>query len=82
MPNFSDLLNFFPRNIQPYFVQIVRGPKTSFTMILPGDEFYEPDHGEEAAKSGARHRIIVAYENGRPRQMTLERTASDTKAKL
>jgi hypothetical protein len=81
MPKFSDLLNFPDRPIRPFHVQTANPSKSGFTMILPGDELYEPEDGGEPPIPGARHRVIVHSACGRPKEMQLERD-TDTKSML
>lgn len=54
--------------------QVLNGSKAGFTVVLYGDEKYVWDEkGEQASQSGARHRVIIESEGGRPRRMTWER---------
>ena len=51
-------------------------------MVLYGDEEYKPENNEPKAQNGARHRVIIESEAGRPRKMTLDIKNAEINSKL
>ena len=75
-PRFSDLVRNAQQSsgeLRPIAPQSLNSSTKGFTMVLQGDEKYTPDDGLTISQPGARHRVIIISENGRPRRMHMER---------
>ena len=62
--------------------QTLNASKQGFTIVLYGDEEYEPENNEPKEQKGGRHRVIIESEAGRPRKMTLDIKNAEINSKL